>query len=334
MPPQSDSADRTRLRDEAINWLIRLRSEELSDAEMTAFANWLAEDYHHSEAFAFAEDLFDDMRQAALTTPPIAEPSLPHPQLPSQNSRRRTHRRWLRLSLASAALWLLAVILIIPDQSHPLQRLLSDHHTGTGEIREIRLSDGSQIQLDTNTAVSLQFDAEHRRIVLHHGRARFSVAKDPLRPFEVLAGNTNSRALGTVFDVNRIDDGNTSVTVQQHAVRFTVAGEQSDLEISAGQRLQYRHGDSSPSIETVDIAETSAWQQHRLIINDRPLGELITELNRYRLGRIFLSDAALGQMRISGVFSLDNPDAIPTSIVAVLGLKETRLSPWWTILHR
>lgn len=334
MHSHPNSERQSQLLDKAIDWLVRLRSEELSEEEMATFANWLAEDYQHSEAFAQAEDLFDEMRLAASM--PAFDQSKPgiSPLPQAKKLQRRRHRRWLPVTLATAAIWLLAVVLVIPEHSYPLQRLLSDHHTVTGEIREVRLSDGSRVMMNTNTAISLQFDDQRRRVILHHGQASFTVAKDGLRPFEVIAGATISRALGTVFEVHLMDQGNIRLTVQQHSVRFNFNGDNPSIDLGEGQRLQYRNGDPFPSIETVDVEQTSAWQRHRLIINDRPLGELIAELNRYRLGRIFLADRLLSNQRVSGAFSLEKPDEIPASIAAVLGLRETRINNWWTILHR
>ena len=69
-------------------------------------------------------------------------------------------------------------------------------------------------------------------------------------------------------------------------------------------------------------------------INDRPLGELIAELDRYRVGRIYLSDAKLKNLRVVGVFSLADPDVVLKKVCKVLALEQTRLGPYWIVLHR
>jgi transmembrane sensor len=83
----------------------------------------------------------------------------------------------------------------------------------------------------------------------------------------------------------------------------------------------------------VDLNQETAWQQRRLVINDQPLSELIAELERYRNGRIFLSDSKLKELRVTGVFSLDDPDAALNAVCKVLNLKETRVGPLWSVLH-
>ncbi len=124
------------------------------------------------------------------------------------------------------------------------------------------------------------------------------------------------------------------MTVQQHAVAARFQTDDHSVNVKAGQRLRYRPGGILPQPESIELKQATAWQQHRLFINDRPLAEFISELDRYRLGRIFLSDQALKNLHVTGVFSLDNPDDVLNSVRNVLNLKLTRLGPWWVLLHR
>jgi transmembrane sensor len=352
MPFSADEPQLSELKQQAIDWLVRLRSDDLSDGEMYAFADWLSQDRAHAEAFAAAENLFSDMVLAAKSPVANAETqaeanipqikSLVNPVRPTRRPFPKRYTRWLAAPLGLAAAWLFAVILVIPSQSHLLDNYLSDYHTTTGELREIQLADGSRLLLNTNTAVSVDFTESIRQITLHHGQASFTVAKDAQRPFEVVSDGLIARALGTVFEVYNPDSREISVTVQEHAVAariqttISTTAEQglAGVNIQQGQQLRYRPGGTLQHPEPVELNQTAAWQQHRLFINDRPLSELIAELNRYRVGRIFLSDEKLKNLRVTGVFSLDNPDDVLNSVRKVLALEETRLGPWWVLLHR
>jgi transmembrane sensor len=336
LSPQEASAHL--LQQQAINWLVRLRADDFSETEMVAFAEWLAKDHAHSEAFAAAESLFSELVLAAKS--PASDTSARievHDnasivKLPPQRSAAKPYRRWLAATLAMAAVWLFVVMLVMPKQAHWLDNYLSDYHTETGELRAVQLADGSQVLLNTNSAVSVDFNASVRQITLHYGQARFTVAKDTQRPFQVRADNLIVKALGTVFEVYQ-HSGEVSVTVQEHAVLASVQAEAS-VPVQQGQQLNYRSGGPLTKPETVELNQTSAWQQQRLFINDRPLGELLDELGRYRVGRVFLSDEKLKNLRVTGVFSLDKPDEVLSSVVNALNLQETRLGPWWVLLHR
>lgn len=336
------------LRQQAINWLVRLRSDDLGETEMVAFANWLAQSHAHSEAFAAAEALFEEVVLAAshpvchvediqADAHKIPENTVVKPVIIA-TQRARRYSRWMASTLALAAVWLFVVMLVLPKQSHLLSNYLSDYHTEIGELREIQLADGSQLLLNTNSAVSIDFNASVRQITLHYGQARFTVAKDADRPFEVLSDDLVVRALGTVFEVYKHAD-EVSVTVQEHAVSARIQmGDGNEVQLASvnvqqGQQMHYQPGSRLSKPEAVELTQASAWQQHRLFINDRPLGELIEELSRYRAGRIFLSNEKLKNLRVTGVFSLDNPNEVLNSVVNALNLQETRLGPWWVLLH-
>lgn len=239
MLANTDETKLPELKQQAIEWLVLLRSDDMSEAETHAFADWLSQDILHAEAFAKAEDLFNAMIIAAQS-PRVIAPVLVESKKPDNNTLSVTHRKqtkptrrpspkrylcWLALPLALAAAWLFAVALVLPTQSHLLDDYLSDYHTNTGEQRDIQLADGSQILLNTNTAVSVDYQQSLRQITLHHGQARFTVAKDAQRPFEIKSGGLTVRALGTVFDVYQQESGDIDVTVQEHAVAARIQNE-------------------------------------------------------------------------------------------------------------
>ncbi len=345
MPRPEMNAQPLDLMEEAVDWLVKLRGGNLSEAQTHAFAEWLSQDSEHAAAFAKAEDFLGEMVAAVKLPRPVDVEPKPNAEKPSRQPLtippRKIVKPWLAIPLAMAAAWLVAVGLVLPSQSSLLDNLLSDYHTGIGEIRDIQLADGSRLLLNTNTAVSVDYQPIQRLIKLHHGEARFTVAKDAQRPFEVKANSLIVQALGTVFDVYRKTPHSINVTVQEHAVAARIQqknskptqGHSSQLTVQAGQQLIYQGDNTLPQPTATNLAQASAWQQRRLYINDRPLGELVEELDRYRMGRIYLSDAKLKNLRVTGVFPLDNPEEVIASVRKVLGLQETRIGPW-LVLHQ
>ncbi len=346
MSVSEDEPTLPEMQQQAIDWLVLLRADRLDEKDMYAFADWLSRDHRHPEAFAAAEDLFNDMVIAAntaeivpLALDPIGNTAAVRPGPGQRRSKSRKREGW-RIAWALAACWILAVILVMQPPSRLLTAYFSDYHTETGEWREVALSDGSRLLLNTHSAVSVSFDDEHRQITLHYGQVRFTVAKEPNRPFEVAVADLKVRALGTIFTLSSLDAGESSVIVQEHAVSVRIqSGSNSEdagndqVKVQQGQQLRHQSGTALRQPEPVELEQATAWQSRRLVINDRPLGELIAELNRYRAGHIFLSGADLTKLRISGVFSLDHPDSTLDTVQAVLGLKQTRLGNWWVVLH-
>ena len=356
MATNTDETKLPELKQQAIEWLILLRTHDISEAQIHAFADWLSQDILHAEAFANAEDVFNAMVVAAqsprnnaqLASKTNAPDNIELAVIDTQQTppvRRPSSKRylcWLAVPMTLAAAWLFAVALVLPKQSHLLDDYLSDYHTKIGEQGNIALTGGSQILLNTNTAVSVDYQDSSRHITLHHGQARFTVAKDVQRPFEVNSGGLIVRALGTIFDVYQQESGKIDVTVMEHAVaariqnesRTSTDGQSVQVEVQQGQRLRYDGKGKLNKPEPVDGLQIGAWQQRRLFINDRPLAELIEELDRYRVGRIFLSDTRLKNLRVTGMFSLADPDGALEKVRQILALQESRLGPWWVLLHR
>lgn len=346
MSDSSASPNPRPVREQAIEWLVILRDDELDEATLQAFSQWLDQDPSHAEAFSAAELLFRDMVTAtgieikdSHNEEPIADNliNLERPQRAPIHQPSKLMKPWLLSALGMAAIWLLAVNLVLPSQTNLFTDFFSDYHTQTGELRTVQLSDGSQVLLNTTTAISVDFTMTTRTIHLHHGQAQFTVAQDAQRPFVVLSNGLYTQALGTVFDVNHPDKVETSVLVQEHAVSTRLTDNQNSSDsvtIQAGQMLRHHQGQSLQQPESVNLSQATAWQQHQLVINDRPLSELIQELERHQTGRIFINDAALKQLRVTGVFSLDNTQETLQIVCAALNLRHTKIGPWWTVLHR
>jgi len=342
MSKLSSATEISEQKQQAIDWLVRLRADDMDDDELCAFADWLAEDHAHSEAFSEAEVLFDTMALTAADVPEGAHGQVENESPIQQNKKDKDSHsggfyHWLIAPLAIAATWLFVVNLFFPQQMSFLDNWSSDYYTQTGELREVVLSDGSVVMLNTNSAISVAYHGSSRTVTLHHGQARFTVAKDVNRPFVVEADDLRIKALGTVFQVYKKVADELSVTVQEHAVAINKRQDDTFDEavvVQTGQQLNYQIDKVLLPAKNIELRQKTAWQQQRLIINDQPLGDLIAELQRYRNGRVFLADDQLKQLRVTGVFSLDNPDAVLDSVCKALNLKQTRVAKWWSIVHR
>ncbi len=263
--------------EEALAWWVRLRDEEVSEADRQACARWREAAPEHQAAWERAERLW--RRLDAL--PPPRGTSAPR-------RRARSPHGW-----AAAACLLLAigVGLVLPEG------LLADFHTGVGERRWVRLEDGTRIELASDTALSVTFDADRRAVHLYRGEAYFEVAADPAWPFVVDAGALRGRALGTAFAMRR-DGERASLTVSEHRVEAQAGAARDTL--GSGQRVRYDEAGLHPA-ETVDLARALAWRRDRLVFVEEPLGNVLAELQRYRHGRLLLTDPALARQPVTAV---------------------------------
>ena len=183
----------------ARQWLLRLSLESPTEQERTQFAAWCVQDPRHAAAYRRFESIWQDAAMLKELEPLARVPS--------------TQGSWwqrLRASLATYPLrWGASASLTAAIAALGVWNLLTpaDYTNGIAQVREIHLSDGSEITLGASSSLAVAFRHHERRVTLTSGVAFFSVVKDPSRPFVVVVGNEEIRDLGTKFEVRREPTG-------------------------------------------------------------------------------------------------------------------------------
>ncbi|MEI8209228.1 MAG: FecR family protein [Methylococcales bacterium] len=315
--PPSGSAS-----EQADYWLALLNSPLYDQGHQVAFEQWLGASPENRLAWEKAQVWWQkidtiNFSQGALLEKRLAttvksvspsKPVAPKRSLPFFNA-------W---SFPAVACLLLAVWFGFTN----IPFLFADYHTGKGELKSIALTDGSTVLLNTNSTLSVDYSSQQRIISLQ-GEAYFKVAADARRPFEVKTESGRVRALGTAFEVKQLDS-DMAVTVYEHSVRVAfVQGETID-RLEEGQRITLTQQQIGP-IENVNLKQSKAWQEHLLVFKNQPLQQVITELNRYRSGKVIIVDHNLAEHLVTGVFDSAAPDAALAAIEKTLAAKEYRL---------
>jgi transmembrane sensor len=213
-----------------------------------------------------------------------------------------------------AVLVCLAAGVIVPGMVGPVAGMFADYATGIGERRTVSLPDGTLVHLNTASALSVNYSPTRREVHLDAGEALFEVAKNPARPFVVLAQNGQARAVGTVYDVQLTDD-TVRVGVREGIVAVsTRQGATTPVNVTAGQRVSYNGAGQVSNIVADGLDTQTAWLRGKLIFNRQPLSLVINEIQRYRKGRIILANQHLADLKVSGVFDLNDLDDLLKSI--------------------
>ena len=310
--PAAPEPSDTTLSQQANAWVARLTSGHATVEDAAALREWCAQSEAHAAAYREATRLW---RQAGSLAAP----------------RRFRPRRRLFAASAMAACLALAVVGgtllgVVPDG----RALLADHHTQRAEHKIIDLSDGSQAELDADTRLSVDFSAAQRRLDLADGAAIFHVQHDTARPFVVHAANLSVTAVGTVFEVRHLAAG-ISVTCTEGVVEVR-QGDGTRQRIKAGEQVVYNAAGAGP-LQRIDSARELAWREGVMVFRNRPLQELVHELNRYHQGRILIASDRVAQMPVSGVFHLNRADEALRHIEQALQLSATRLPAGVVVLR-
>ena len=203
---------------EAGNWVILLDSETpLTESQHKAFAEWMSRSPAHREEMKQLAQFWGKMN--VLTD--LAIPT----QLATQRPK-RANLFWGLTSPTAIAASVLAITLSLGlwfqlDSQNQLATGL--YATAVGQQKSIELADGSQVQLNTNSQIRVDYSNANRDIWLLQGEAHFVVAKNPKRPFRVAAGSGRVEAIGTAFAVylNGVD---LDITVTEGRVELQALG--------------------------------------------------------------------------------------------------------------
>lgn len=314
--------------EQAAEWCWRIADRVLTESEREEFDAWLRADPRHREAFeemvtvwkgtdAIAEmPGFLSLRAKALTTMETARDAVE----PQSGWR----KGWQRIFALAAV-----VVLMVVSGAWYLTSGPDVYATGVGERRVVRLDDGSRVSLDASSRVTVAYSGDKRTLVLERGRAKFDVAKDPLRPFTVTAGQKTVVATGTAFSVELLRDqmrvllyeGHVAVLTQPSGKAPTPVriGGRTDAgsQLKPGQELALSLSSSTATIVPADAVRSLSWEGGRLTFIDEPLSRAVERVNRYADTPIVVGDAKAGGYLVNGVFDAGDTRGFISGVTAI-----------------
>ncbi|WP_027469607.1 FecR domain-containing protein [Deefgea rivuli] len=293
-------------------WSVRLRDGR---ACPQALAQWRATHPEHELAWLKISQLEAKLADLHNAPPHAARLALTQSGL---------SRRQLLSTLASLGIAVPAAWLAWPT----LQHWQADFHTAKGEIRQFVLPDGSELLLNSDSAVVLQYSATERQLLLRSGEIMIQTVSDS-RPLSVRTPHGRFVALGTHFAVRlREDESQLALTMGQIAI-----------ENRHGQRLRiaqagevWRLDGENALPQTQLNIDPTAWQQRRLILDNARLDTVLAELARYRTGWL-RCDPAAAALKVSGVFVLDDTQQILNTLAAALPIQVRYRSDYWVTIE-
>ncbi|MDH0647532.1 FecR domain-containing protein [Pseudomonas sp. GD03858] len=302
--------------EQAIAWMVRLRSGYDDARQQALFQQWLRCDAANAAAWEQLQRGLGRHYDVVRGAPDALRNTLLQPEL----GRRDLVRGLAGLGLFGGGLWLAA-------RSDTGRTMMADLRTGTGERRSVSLADGSRLMLNAGSAVDLDFNRERRLLRLYRGALVVQVAADPARPFIVRSAQGDARALGTRFSVEQLESA-TRVVVLEHAVRASLPGG-TQLDLTEGQAAMLR----ARRIELLSAGQgyRADWVDGRLSVLDEPLAAVIEALRPYRDGFIRVSPK-VRDLRVQGVFPLDDSERTLAALAETMPIRVERYGSWLTLI--
>lgn len=305
--------------EQAIQWLVRLRFNQADEQTQHSFEHWLQQRPEHVLAWQRVETLGDEF---AGVPAQLARQTLDGSH---QGMRRRDSLKLLGiLATVGTAAWL-------GQDYTPVPAMLAQQRSSTGEQRRFQLDDGSLIQLNSDSAVDSDFDAQRRLIILRRGEIIVNVGPDQhspqARPFWVQSRDGIMRAHSSRFLARELDEG-TLVAAQEGSVTVFPGSSQSPASrsVQAGNQLLF----TSSSARTFSDNGLDLWSWGDGVITARHmrLSDFIVELSRYRPGVLRCAEE-VADRRVSGTFQLADNDQVLALIAQSLRLHIDYRTRYW-----
>ena len=305
----------------AAEWVIRRSGETWSETDQERLDSWLSESTLHRVAYLRLEAVWQKTARlkalGAGRPPGVVPPHGTWRTLQSLSTSIDTDRLWLRAPsfkrrAAMAASMLLILLAGFYWGFAHMRGGPHEYATAVGGLQVVRLGDGSEVTLNTNTHIRVELGSRARRIELDSGEAYFVVAKDPSRPFVVTVADHKVMAVGTQFAVRRSPSGAQVLVIQGRVeLRLSGAGTaEAPLTLEAGTLARTFNGDVM--VERITKAEAElllSWRSGFVVFHETSLADAAAEINRYLPRKLVLEDPSVGSIKLSGKFRTDNLDA-------------------------
>lgn len=313
--PTNNPSDLSPLAREALAWVVRLRSGDATKADLEDVQRWRKKSAEHEMAFQDAVRLWRRLQATASNITEVRETqarsSSWHPGHWST-----TRRAVLGGAVAASAAGYL--LYRPPMELWPsLSELRADYRTGKGERRDIAVAEGVSVTLNTQTSVAvLPAEKGDPRIELIAGEAAVTTRRATSDPLTVQALDVRMIASRATFNA-RCVDGVVAVTCLDGML--DVESARNLVQLRAGQQVTFSKTLGLGSAVSTDTEQAAAWQKGLLIVQHRALSDVVNEVNRYRTGRIVITNPELGRRLVNGTFQIDRLENFPSQVQQLFG---------------
>ena len=313
-----ERALKDQIAEEAILWMVRLQSGEVSPAEHQAFKAWRSRDSRHADAFKRLQSGLD----TAQASPWRGRPSAPVLHAINAPSGRRS---FMCNSLAFGAL---AVSLGVLGRA-AYWPSANDLETGTAERRNWQLADGSRLQLNARSCVSTAFVDNPRQLQLHQGELVLDVARNPQVPFVLRTAQGTLRCNGGRLMVRQTPDATRLATLDGSLRLIPERGAVAMIEPRRSVVFDHTRIVQQQPLLRGEAAWLDGWLEAR----NQPLADVIETIRAYRRGIVRL-DSSLDNLTVSGLYPLDNSDQSLEMLEQQLPIRVRRFNSYWINIER
>lgn len=298
----------------AASYALRQRMPDWRPDDQSELDEWLAQSYLHQAAYLRCAGGVARFQSLAAFRDVGAAESL---------GTRLRRRAWVPF-LAAASIVLIAM-LAFPTIREWLQPADRTFATNVGGRATLKFSDGTEIELNTDTALRYRMTTQERSVWLEKGEAYFRVAHNAANPFNVIVEGHRVTDLGTEFLV-RDDAGGVDVALLKGRAKLTTDRSGSSVAmLTPGDEAVATSVSTTITKRSMTVLNDElAWQRGVLIFRNAKLGDAVREINRYCETKLVITDPEVANLKVSAEIKSDNSDDFLQLVKDVLNLRIRR----------
>ena len=199
--------------------------------------------------------------------------------------------------------------------------IAQQYETLPGQTRQLALSDGSFINLNAGSTLSVikGFGLGERRLILE-GEAFFQVSHDPQQPFTVTMNGAEVRVTGTAFNLRAYPENEAvQLAVTEGSVAFRSENSDNGQAVKAGQAAKVDR--ATGRVSTIPFDErATAWQSGLIVFDSTLFPEVLRTLERQFAVEIE-DNTQLQQKRYTATFDNRSLDEILSVMGATMSFQ-------------
>lgn len=290
-------------------WVERRANSVWSEADQSELDTWVAASPAHLVAYLRADDIWKRAdRLKALNRP--------FPMKANVSGKSFGKSTILKI----AAVFVVTALAGVGTAFYFVSLKQQTYSTTIGGRETLMLSDGSRVELNTDTLLRIGSSDGERTVWLDKGEAYFEIAHNPAHAFVVMLGDRRVTDLGTKFDIRR-DPDRTEVALLQGKARFDDAvnsAQPRQTILAPGDVVIATANSLSLTQEPLhELQNRLAWRNGMLVFEHATLADVANQYNRYNREKLVIADAVTAQLTISGT--------LPTTDIGAFTRMATKL---------
>lgn len=182
-------------------------------------------------------------------------------------------------------------------------------HAPMGSRISFNLPDGTSGWLNSGSSLTYNIPFTNNRQVNIEGEGWFDVAHDQKHPFEVSAGSSKIKVLGTSFNISAYPESEfIEIVLQQGKVDFYQDIMAEKITMAPSQKLVFSKGEIN--IVKTDPYKYKSWTEGKLVFRGDNMAEVARRIERWYNVKVILADQELEKYSFRATFEDDSLEEV------------------------